>query len=295
MNYNHLYYFHVVAQEGTIARASKRLNLSQPTISEQLKRLEEHFGVKFFDRHAGALQLNHHGQRALEYTQTIFETADRLAETFRSDDEPAKVGLEIGIVTSAARSAASDRLVELFEEPEILVKVRNGDNRFLLHELVSSGLDILISDTLPAQAKEKGVDWKVVTDIDLVFVASTGFLQGLEGELHQLLHRKPFIHYTDQSSYRWQIDTFLSQHSIDPQITAEADDVYIVHNAVARGLGIGVLPRTVLDEQKSENLVVIGELKNSESKLYALFNKKDPTEETMRALERLAPSAPSGA
>ena len=293
MNYNHLYYFHVIAQEGTIARASKRLNLSQPTISEQLKRLEEYFGVKFFDRHAGALRLNHNGQRALEYTQTIFDTAKRLSDAFERGPDPAKTRLEVGIVTSAARSTAADRLITLFDEEDLLVRVRNGDNRFLLHELVSSGLDVLITDVLPTQSKEKGVEARIISNIDLVFVASTEFLDKTEGDLPNLLHGREFIHYTEQSSYRWQIDSFLAEHNVEPKFVAEADDVYIVHNAISKSLCIGVLPRSVLAEEQAENLVILGEVGDS-PKLYALYNHKNPTEETMRALEVLAPEQLAG-
>ena len=50
LNYHHLYYFWVVAKQGSIARAVDKLRLAQPTISGQLKQLEETLGEKLFTR-----------------------------------------------------------------------------------------------------------------------------------------------------------------------------------------------------------------------------------------------------
>jgi len=62
LNYHHLLYFWVVAREGSIARACKELNLAQPTISGQLRSLEESLGEKLFERVGRRLALTETGQ-----------------------------------------------------------------------------------------------------------------------------------------------------------------------------------------------------------------------------------------
>lgn len=288
MNYNHLYYFHIIAQEGSIAKASKRLHVSQPTISEQLKQLEAYFGVKFFDRKSGTLRLNQQGQKALEYTQVIFETSSRLMEAFEFAPEPVKIHLEIGVVTTATRSVATDRLGQLLRDRETVARIRQGDHQYLLHELVSSGLDILITDTLPTQAHQKGVEARVMKSQKMVLIAGEDYAKDLPKEFPKNAHHKPFINYTPQSLYRWDIDQFFRNHRVEPQITAETDDVYIVLHAVADGIGLGVVPESVLAEYRGkQNLIELGEIP-ARPELYLIYNRKDPAQQVLRALDILA-------
>lgn len=287
MNYNHLYYFHVIAQEGSITRASRRLHVSQPTLSEQLKQLEQFFGTKLFDRKGGAMRLNNSGRRALTYTESLFDIADRLVSSFEKAPEPPKVRLDIGVVTTCARSVMTERIVELFKDEKVIVRIRQGDNQYLLHELVSSGLDILVTDTLPSQASDRGIDVKTISSPRLMIIGDRKRAADLTESIPACLHAQPFIHYTTQSSYRWEIDQYFREHSIEPSIVAEADDVYVIREAVRAGVGFGVVPQSMLDEFSVEKgLESLGEIERNFD-AFALINNKNPTEETLRALNVL--------
>src|SRR3954468_17141033 len=72
LNYNHLYYFWIVAREGSIARAAEELMLSQPTISIQIKELETSFRKRLFDRVGRGLKLTEAGRIVLNYANEIF-------------------------------------------------------------------------------------------------------------------------------------------------------------------------------------------------------------------------------
>ena len=287
MNYNHLYYFHVIAQEGSIARASRRLRVSQPTLSEQLKQLEQYFDTKLFDRKGGAMRLNNSGRRALNYTENMFDIADRLVSSFEKAPEPPKVRLDIGVVTTCARSVMTERIVQLFKDEKVIVRIRQGDNQYLLHELVSSGLDIVVTDTLPSQAADRGIDVRTIASPQLMIISDTQRAAGLTEDIPASLHAQPFIHYTTQSSYRWEIDQYFREHATEPSIVAEADDVYVIREAVRSGIGFGVVPQSMLDEFTIENgIQVLGEI-NRNFDAFALISNKNPTEETLRALDVL--------
>jgi hypothetical protein len=64
LNYNHLYYFYVVASERSVKAAADRLGVTQPTISEQIRLLERALGVPLFDRTPSGLQLTRSGREA---------------------------------------------------------------------------------------------------------------------------------------------------------------------------------------------------------------------------------------
>jgi len=287
MNYNHLYYFHIIAQEGSIARASRRLRVSQPTLSEQLKQMESFFGTKLFDRKGGAMRLNNSGRRALNFTEGMFDIAKRLVASFETAPEPPKIRLDIGVVTTCARSLMTDRLVMLFKDDSVIVRVRQGDNQYLLHELVSSGLDVLITDTLPSQASDRGIDVRTITSPRLMVISDKQRAASLTEDVPASLHGQPFIHYTTQSSYRWEIDQYFRELAVEPHVVAEADDVYVIQEAVKAGIGFGVVPQSMLEKSgMKEGIEVLGELERNFD-IYALINNKNPTEETLRALDVL--------
>ena len=83
LNYNHLRYFWVVAQEGTMVRAARRLNVSQSALSVQLQKLEHQLGVALFDRAGRRLVLTEAGQIALDYANTMFDAGEELFDTLK--------------------------------------------------------------------------------------------------------------------------------------------------------------------------------------------------------------------
>ena len=103
LNLKHVYYFHHVATEGSIARAARRLNLSQSTISEQIKALEECLDTPLFDRRRGGLRLNESGQRVFEHSKIMFKAARRLVQDLNPARNEYDWILEVGISPMVSR------------------------------------------------------------------------------------------------------------------------------------------------------------------------------------------------
>ena len=288
MNYNHLYYFHVIAEEGSLARAAKRLHLSQPTLSTQLRQLEEYFEVRFFDRASGAMRLNANGRKALEVTKEMFHLAERLETFFPADHPPVKTRLEIGVATTVGRSFAIERFVSLFKSEEIMTRVRQGDHEYLMHELVCNGLDLLITDVLPDQRHDRGTEYRVLTAPDFVIVTCDSV------DSIDELHGRPFVHYTSHSNYRFMIDQFFRERKIEPRVIAEADDVYVIRDAVAEGVGFGIVPANIVTRcDDGPPLRIIGRI-DKRFEIYALYNRQDPSEEVLAALDVLSDTQKPG-
>jgi len=97
LNLKHVYYFHHVATEGSIARAARRLGLSQSTISEQIKALEEFLDTPLFDRRKGGLRLNESGRRVYEHSKIMFKAARRLVQDLNPARNELDWILEVGV------------------------------------------------------------------------------------------------------------------------------------------------------------------------------------------------------
>lgn len=134
MNYNHLYYFHTVARLGSQAAAARELGLRQSTISEQVRQVEALLGRKLFDRTNTGLRLTDEGRRCFEFTETMFNAADRLLEAFDRETTPRTV-VEVGITSTVSRSFAADFLLPLFDDGSLMPRIRNGTTSELMQKL----------------------------------------------------------------------------------------------------------------------------------------------------------------
>ena len=97
LNYHHLLYFWAVARTGSIAKASRELLVSQPTISTQIKTLETSLGEKLLERVGRGLELTDTGRIVLSYAEEIFSLGRELKETVRHIPEGRPLRLRVGI------------------------------------------------------------------------------------------------------------------------------------------------------------------------------------------------------
>ena len=102
MNIRDLEYFAAVAELGHFRKAAERCFVSQPTLSGQLKKLEEELGVPLFERNARGAQLTPAGTGLLPYAKGILEQSRRLAEAARSLRDPRTGPLKIAVIPTLA-------------------------------------------------------------------------------------------------------------------------------------------------------------------------------------------------
>src|SRR3954462_552268 len=119
LNYHHLLYFWVVAKEGSITQASKKLNLAHPTISGQIHRLEEVLGEKLFKRKGRDLVLTEMGQVAYRYADEIFSLGSDFLDAMKGQAGGRQLRLVVGVSDVLAKSIVHRMLAPAFhlEEP----------------------------------------------------------------------------------------------------------------------------------------------------------------------------------
>ena len=118
LNYHHLLYFWTVAREGTVARASKQLGLAQPTISGQLKTLEDTLGEKLFLRSGRRMVLTEMGQTVFRYADEIFAIGRELQETLKGRPASRPLRLAVGIANFVPKLVVYRLLQHVLNMPE---------------------------------------------------------------------------------------------------------------------------------------------------------------------------------
>src|SRR6476469_764057 len=106
-NYNHLYYFYMTAQLNGVTKASQFLHLSQPSLSIQLKTLEESLGLKLFTRTGRNLVLTDKGKVIYEYCERMFGETEGLLNFIQNKAEM-RESLTIGVSEQIERPFLAD-------------------------------------------------------------------------------------------------------------------------------------------------------------------------------------------
>ena len=148
LNYHHLLYFWTVAREGTIARASEELRLAQPTISGQIRVLEDQLGEKLFQRSGRNLVLTDMGRVVYRYADDIFGLGRELMDTLKDRPTGRPMRFQVGVADEVTKIIAY-RLLEpamRLAQP-VQIVCRDGAPERLLTDLATHALDLVIADT----------------------------------------------------------------------------------------------------------------------------------------------------
>ena len=146
-NYQHLRAFHAIALEGSVTRAARRLNVAQPTLSQQLKALEARHGVQLFESRKSPLTLSLAGRDLLALTERLFAAASEVDEMLGE-----AAGLSGGSLRLGSDSPPyAARVVDRFRKrnPQIAIQVRMGNARDVIRWLAEAQIDAAIASDPP--------------------------------------------------------------------------------------------------------------------------------------------------
>lgn len=288
LNFNHLFYFHVAATEGTVARAAERLGVTQPTVSEQIKLLERALEETLFDRTPGGLRLTRAGRIVYEHTSTMFSASERMLEALGKAPPPALASLRIGVSAAVSRTIATDFLLPVISLENCLPTVHSGDFAHLLQGLRRHDLDLVLGETLPIEDARRGLHVADLHRPRLVAIA------GRTMQLTEDWAGVPLIQYGMGSSYRWEADSYLGDRGLRPRVAAETDDALLMLEAAARGACIAFVPRSLARDAIAAGRVrVLATLEPSSASVHAFYHDTESAELARRAVALLVEYAAS--
>jgi len=225
LNYHHLLYFWSVAKHGSISKACEELSLAQPTVSAQLRSLEESLGEKLFVRSGRHLALTEMGRVVLRYADDIFSIGQDLIHTVKGRGTGRPMRLVVGIADAVPKLLVSHLLESAFKLPQAIRIVCLEDKLDrLLADLAIHGLDLVISDipappSIMVQAYSHLMGESAVTLFGTPRMATRyrrNFPRSLEGA--------PLLLPTSNAMLRRLLDEWFVRKDIHPNIMGEFED-----------------------------------------------------------------------
>lgn len=246
LNYHHLLYFWTVAKEGSIAAASKRLRLAQPTISTQIKTLEEQLGVVLFDRSGRTLELTEVGHHAFRYADSIFALGREMVDSLQLGglvDQPLRVGL-----TQAIPKLVAYRVLRpaLDNDAANIICTEDRLSR-LLTRLASHDLDVVISDAPVGPDAGINAHSQLLGSSPVSFFAAPAMAKKLGRNFPSSLNDARLL-LPLHSMLRMEINQWLQAEQLQPHIVGEFDDSAMIKMFGQSGLGAFVAPSVIETE-----------------------------------------------
>lgn len=260
LNFHHLLYFQTIANEGSIVKASKKLRLGQPTLSTQLKLLEQSLRVKLFDRRNKKLILTEEGKVVLDYANQIFALGDELQEVIFDQSFSRRSHLQIGVMESLPKRLIHRLVQSAHTDGKCTITVLEGNGDFLLRELSAHRLDLVFTNFPPHVGDGAEFFPKLLARVP-ISVFGTSRFRHLKGNFPTSLQTQSFILPTLHSKLRHDLDHYFRINKIPINITIETQDTSVQKILGIEGFGLVPLPDFAGQELvKEKKLIKIGTL-----------------------------------
>ena len=272
LNYHHLLYFWSVAKHGTVVKASEELRLTQPTISAQLRVLEDTLGEKLFLRSGKYLVLTEMGRVVFKYAEDIFSLGQDLISTLKSRSVSKPVRLVVGIADAVPKQFASRLLKSTFKPSQSIRIVCLADKlEQLVADLSIHRLDLVIADTMAPPNIKVNIYSHLMGESGVTLFATAKLAARFRGRFPKSLGSAPFLLPTSHAMLRRLLDEWFVRNNLHPIVVGEFEDSATLKAFGREGYGIfpGV---TVMEKEicRQYQVQIVGRPKSVKLRFYAL-------------------------
>ncbi len=243
LNYQHLFYFWVVAREESVTRASQRLSLAPSTVSAQIKQLEAVLNTQLFDRSHRSMKMTNTGVSVFSYADEIFSLGQQLIDEIQGKEAQRALRLEVGLAGSIPKLVALKLLEPVLKlDQRVDLVCREDHAEGLLSGLDRHDIDVAIVDDPLKDTTGTTAFHRLITECGVLVFGTQELLDAHPGELPQRLDGAPFLMPTEMSTLRGSIDDWFTRHKIQPDIRAEFEDSALLKTFGGRGAGFFAAP-----------------------------------------------------
>ena len=272
LNYKHLYYFWVVANEGSIAKASEKLHITPQTISGQLSALQERVGSELFRKAGRGIEITETGKLVKTYADEIFALGKELNEMLRGSPNFGSVEFIVSVASSLPKTIVYKMLApSLGVSTDLSLICQSGPVESNLAQLAIHEVDMVLCDTpITADIGIKAYN-HFLGESHITFFAEPNLAQSYRKGFPQSLDSAPILLPTTQYAVRRKFDRWCEEAQIYPNIKAQFDDNAILKAFGQAGLGVFFMPDAIKDEVcHNFNVEIIGSLYEVKQKYYAI-------------------------
>jgi LysR family transcriptional regulator, transcriptional activator of nhaA len=246
LNFRHLRVFTAVAATGSVVRAARALDVSQPTVSAQLHALEAALGQQLVERVGRGLVVTEVGRAVARYADEIFTLGRALESSLTTGVLERPTRFTIGVVDSLPKLTAYRLMAAALPLPvgtRLVVRVDKGERLF--GELASHEVDLVLSDhPLPPSSPVRATAHPL-GESPVVFFGTPALARRVRRRFPDALNDTPFLLPVEGSVLRRSVEAWFRTHNVRPRLIAEVEDLGLLQTMAQHGHGCFAAPAVV--------------------------------------------------
>jgi len=243
ISHAHLRSFHAVATHGSFTRAAEMLNITQPTLSGQVKELEERYGTKLFLRHGRRIELTDIGKSAFSITRLMFRHEEEVEHLLQSARALTSGQLRVGADSPYIATPLLAQFQRLY--PGIQISIQYGNSQQLMAWIESRRCDVAFLPNIP-QEDERLYSIALPPDRLVVFVSQDHDWAERRSVTIEELVTQRIVLREKGSRTRSIFEDAVAAAGLELQDVMEIGGREGVREAVAADFGIGIVAENEL-------------------------------------------------
>ena len=241
-----------VARTGSVAAAARQRHITSSAVSQQIRRLETHFGIKLFERAGRGLRLTATGETALPVVRELWSGAEAAFGQLAALAGRPAVTLRVAVSDYLGKGLLAPVLRDLLdEEPPVRFEIVTTHSRAGVRLVAGGDVDLAV---VTGQEIPRGLEDRHLFDQPFIWVGPRRGRRD-RAPLTERLRREPVLRLADESRGRALLDEYLAEHRIRPVSTIDVPSVSLLLSYVSGGLGIGLVPALALAEAPTDRVV----------------------------------------
>jgi DNA-binding transcriptional LysR family regulator len=246
--------FREVALHGSMTQAAEKLGYAQSSVTARIRKLEEKLNVKLFYRNAKGVHPTAAGQLLLEHGLKIMRIMEELHQLLHPNEVPAGL-LRIGAMETTAAIRLPSLLKEyhsLYESVEL--SLQTGTTEYLINQVLNYELDLAF---VAAPVNHAEIIEIEAFREEMVLVTEGG---QNDSSILEILRNRTILVFRSGCSYRSLLEQYLLENNSVPLKRFEFGSLEAIIGGVASGIGISLLPRSVIESKLQSGILTAYEL-----------------------------------
>jgi LysR family transcriptional activator of nhaA len=239
LNYHHLRVFWTVVQEGGVTRASEKLHVSQPTVTAQIRSLEDALGQKLFKRSGRNLLLTDTGRSVYRYADEMVGLGQELLDTVRGQLPGHRLRLTVGVAMVVPKLIAYRVLEPVLKLTEaVRVECLEDTPERLLAELAVFRLDLVLADAPVGPSVSVRAYNHLLGECGVSLCGTDPLAAAYRKGFPRSVDGAPFLLPRRNSALRGALDEWFDRERIRPSIVGEFEDSALMKTFGEAGAGL---------------------------------------------------------
>ena len=248
MELNQLRYVCAVEETGSFSRAAERCQIAQPSLSQQILKLEEELGTKLFDRLGRGVRLTEPGRAFLQHARAALEEVERARASIPADADGVSGTVSIGAIPTIAPYLIPPYTAAFTKRfPEARLRIVEETTPVLIEALRNLSIDFALL-ALPLRHKDLLLQ-PVRTEKLLAVLPETHPLAAKDSLMLAELRGESFVMLRDGHCFRDLSLSVCGSARVKPNIAFESGQFSSVLGMVAAGIGLSIVPEMAVDHR----------------------------------------------